>query len=779
MSEGAYTIFLDENWHFPIHLWVEEERVRVLVDVTRATRQRFIHNLEKGLWLRGQGEATGFIFDAKEKALNASIHAGEAELQLNDTLLLRVSPAGLERVTALTVFETRMLGQHVLSEHLRSQVPYPRQEVAKLVPDYHYPITDLHTHITSQISGDALLKAAVAVDALYPAELLHILGIPTDPYETQPMMSVPFIATQGEGLRCEQVGREIQAVRIQDVMARESDYQRLLASLSIPVDNVYTFDQLERSVYRMRNPLAKNPDIVPEMIQQIAKGYEAQHIQYAELSATGALNPKWLVSAIPALEKAEASTGVQLRLLAAIPRTLSPDQMLKQLDAARYASRCPHVVGVDFVGYEANKTRNFRWALDNLALWVRKQRQGAMDPEWRWEFADDFIIRVHAGENGKNPNNVREVLQVAERYGVRVRVGHAAYGDFQRMKGLAKRLSEQGLLAVEFNPDSNMALNNIDGATLPIKLWLESGVDCLLASDGAGAYQTTDAQLAKAAVFTGLKVEHLQQMREAEEAYIARQSKLFTRKKASFDKTYPQFTDFIEDFSAYIEKLDMHQALVGKIPVLIAGASGTSWEVIEERDRREVEIAMEMLVSALDPRKVYFALGRVKDAGVGTAVDRAVGRYNREFLHKVPFQVMGMLSGQQNTPALADSLSHIYMMEGGLMEVPREMTSFIKQHKGYALYIGGGTFTRDFIKLSDDMGLAFGVMRGPAGAANDKATFLGRQHVFEGARGLVRHLYQLHQAKGEEGIFNQDWQVDQDEGLWALYQHAKAKIESW
>src|SRR5690606_36845967 len=101
----------------------------------------------------------------------------------------------------------------------------------------------------------------------------------------------------------------------------------------------------------------------------------------------------------------------------------------------------------------------------------------------------------------------------------------------------------------------------------------------------------------------------------------------------------------------------------------------------------------------------------------------------------------------------------------------------IGQHRGYALYIGGSTFTHDFIKLSDDMGLAFGVMRGPAGAADEKAAFLSEDYVFEGARGLVRYLHSLHARRGEGRIFTGEWDIEDDESLWKLYQHAKAMVE--
>lgn len=736
------------------------------IALSQVSKPRFVHHIMTMLCL-ASAQTTCF-FQQDDDRLTATI-AGNAEciLQMHGKPLLSVAAADDKiRQTSpecnkLTVFETRMLGQYP-----HGCLPYPRDVLASL-PDTVRLTTDLHTHLSSQISAEGLLLAAANADAYYPLELLHHIGLACD-LPLYPMESTFFAPAASEGLACEQSGRQVDGVKVADIMADPSLAEKLAASMAIPVEDTLTFDGLERRIYRMRNPLAKNPAVITESIINVARDYAAQGVKYAELAVTAALKADWLQAASAAIATAEQQTGVALRLLIGVPRSLSPIDALLQLAKVTFIAQHPYVVGVDFLGYEANKTRNFGWALSHMARHAASQAKGQDRSGYGWHFNDDFIIRVHAGENGKNPDNVAEVLQIAKRYGVRVRVGHAAYGDVLQNVELARELAQQGLLIIEFNPDSNMAMNNIDeAAQLPVKAWADAGIPFVIASDGAGIYQTSHAQLLAASCFAGLDSADIAQLQQTEAQHIERQHAIYQKKRQAYDKLYGNDIGFLHAYSQQCERIRNDysmQKLESKTPLLIAGASGSSWARISGEHQREITIGIHMLVALLDPAHTYFALGRVKDEGLGAILDAALDSYQRHYPARPLFDVVGMLSQHQNMPSLAHNINHIVPLGGELMSVPSEMTDLLIEKQGCALYIGGSAFTRDFIKCSEDKSLPFGVMHKVSGASSQKARVLADEHVFYGAIGMVRHVMLM---KGTR-LFRADADLS-DEGLQHYY----------
>ena len=670
-------------------------------------------------------------------------------------------------VQQLSVFEMRMLGQYP-----HACLPYERADAEALVSQHQlYVTTDLHTHLTSQISAQDMLDVAIDAGAYYPVQLLELLDIDVTHYHTHPMQSIMFGPAASEGLECEQEGRNVAGVLIKDMS--EKDRAILQRAMSIPIDTVFTFDALERQIYRLRNPLSKNPALLRGTIIKVAQDYAAQGVRYAELAVTGALKPKWLAQAIHAIEEAKTRSGVILRMLVGMPRSLSPIKALKAIEKITFLAQHPMIVGVDFLGYEANKTRNFGWALSLVARYAQAQKQGKDAGGNKWTFKDDFIIRVHAGENGKNPDNVAEVMAIAELYGVRVRVGHAAYGNVEHNKTRAIALADLGLLMIEFNPDSNMAMNNIDSADqCPILEWMDAGVPCVLASDGAGIYQTNSAQLVCAGLFAGLRTDHIERIHQLEKHYVQQQTQLYCEKKSAFDAIYPTHEQFINAYQNYAAHIDSDESLNElryKTAVLIAGASGSSWQRISAAHRREITLGIYMLVALLNPQKSYFAMGRIKREGVGSVLDAALHEHQRR--NGQAFDMVGMLSQHQNMPSVAENINHIIPLKGELMSVPHEMTDILKDYNGCALYIGGSAFTRDFIKCSLDKEIQFGVMQGPEGASSQKAKVLHDIYVFHGAIGMVR---QLEHMKGSR-IFQADADLSAA-GLQQCYEQIKKRI---
>lgn len=679
-------------------------------------------------------------------------------------------------ILRLSPFELRGLSRAKADEF-----PYPRETLQEYDAAHHRPITDLHTHLTSQISGHDLVQLAESAspDIYYPVELLKKLDLSDEQLPADRAMKpcYRFSPTAAEGLECERGAGDVESVRIKD-LSRVAK-ARLERALSVPDDRVTTFNDIERTVYRFRNPFSKNPDLIEPIILKVAEDYLSQGVGYSEQAVTGALDPNWLEKALPALEKAE-KLGHSMRFLVGIPRVFSSTEMDKAIAKTKLIAASPYIVGVDFIGYEADKTHNFANQLNQLAEWA------STHPEY------DFLLRVHAGETGKNLDNVSDAMKVADNHEVRLRIGHGIHIDMSHgLDQLAMRMAAAGKLAVEFNPDSNMALNNIDVATdIPVNEWRDLGVPILLATDGGGAYQCGLEDSAMAGLHAGLSIADLTAIREWENDYVIAQQKTFAIKEAAFTQTYASQTEFL---NAYRVLNDAQQQAVSKpasspvsasprgdtrrvpddirhkTPLLIAGASGSSWSAVGEDQKHEIEVGIRMLTELLDPSHVYFAVGRTKRDGVTNMVDTAISKHKKGLRdgelcdENKKFSLIGLVSthGIDKGESRPINANHIWELQGGLLNISNEMTRFIKRHSGAALYIGGSAFTRDFIHLSEEQDIPFGVMNQVQGASSQKARTLDDQHVFEGAVGMVEQVIAMSDRLNKP-LFRKDVSLSHD-----------------
>jgi adenosine deaminase len=204
---------------------------------------------------------------------------------------------------------------------------------------------------------------------------------------------------------------------------------------------------------------------------------------------------------LPALER---ETGVQLRFLAAMSRHDDLEWDLDCLDRIEALAGCRALAGLDFMGHETNSTRAFATQLRAAAERLGRVRPG-------------FVIRVHAGENPAFPENVRVALECVAGCGVQLRIGHGLYGvDDDTLE----QLRACGAI-VEFNLNSNLALNNIqDAGVVPIRRYLERGVPVVLGTDGYGIYQSSVPLEQRAALLCGLVREDFERIRATEVAYL-------------------------------------------------------------------------------------------------------------------------------------------------------------------------------------------------------------------------------------------------------------------
>jgi hypothetical protein len=680
----------------------------------------------------------------------------DIEIRLGGSATLAGQLFGRYRVTArgveygevfqkLTVFETRMLA----NEKLHRWLPYPR---TALKPPAL--CTDLHTHSSGQLSAEGLLGLAVQKKVLYPTRLLDALGLP---YSREHIKRTPrYFYPPTDGPELGSIPAEEDGVPL-DTLSTQSR-KRLCAAMSVPPDRQVTFGDLEVWMYRFRTPISKSPLIAAELLHAYADEYAQQGVQYAEITATSGafLSPDYIGLVHETLPRIERETGVKLRFLVGLPRNLPATLLAREVEKLKIVAASPYIVGVDFVGFEDNKIEDLEPHIRSIAEWAAVQ-----DPE--------FTLRIHAGENRKNLGNVRESLRLAQRYKMRVRIGHAAHGLDDEALEIAEALARDNLVIIEFNPDSNLALNNIDTAEeLEMVKCLNREIPFVICSDGAGLYQTDIWQLDDTASFAGLKEHHIDTIVQHENAHIEREAARFARKSAQLSQDYlsrirtafaalpPLHIEPKQRDSAASRAFEQHltglgiqfspesieAAMRGKKPLLILGASGVRWwERISRLHQSMIRDLLNGLVSAIDPRSTCLLIGRPKNAGITTVLSDAVTAHNSTYSTEERLALISAtVQADQTTQSFTPGLTHVLPLRGGLFTVPHQLVDFVAQHNGIIVFIGGGTFVRDAILVAREKNVSFGLMCGPEGASTDKSLMFHASRQFTDLRELLEMI---------------------------------------
>ena len=650
----------------------------------------------------------------------------------------------------LTVFETRMLG----NERLYRWLPYTREKLGAPLQ-----CTDLHTHSSAQISAQGLIELACAHHIPYPTRLLDMLHID---YPTDKIVSTKrFFFPPADGGNPDAIPSMEDAVDVEKLDGKARDI--LKASLAVAPDRQMTFGDLEQTIYRYRYPITKHPKAARDLWRKVAQEYQKQGIVYAEITAVStsfltADNLQFLHEALPQIEK---ETGVKLRFLVGIPRNLPGELLQNQMEKLKLMGASPYIVGVDFMGFEDSKIEDMKPYIQSIAQWAHEH-----DPE--------FTLRIHAGENRKNMTNVKESLRLAGKYNMRVRIGHAAHGLDDEAVAIAETLAKKKLVMIEFNPDSNMALNNIDTAEeLDMLRCLNKRIPFVICSDGGGLFQTDARQLwtaaSFAASFAGVEPERVETILQAEKDHMEREEIRFARKYRAlpadfFDRLQkaapaphatlepPPLSGAVrEAFEKHLTKQgiaftpeSIEQATQGKTPLMILGATGERyWNMIAASHKRQITDAIPMLLEKLDPAKVYFMVGRPKDAGITTLLSRAVQKYNATHAEKFAL-ISATVQADQTAHSFTPGLTHVLPLTGGLFTVPQQLVQHAVERGGHILFIGGGTFVRDAILVARDSHADFGLMNGPEGASTDKAVMINENRQFTDAAGMLAHLKNSH-----------------------------------
>jgi hypothetical protein len=650
---------------------------------------------------------------------------------------LRLSP--YRAVRQLCVMETRMIGRLPHGMHGLYQD-------RKLGFRGQTPLTDLHTHLSAQISGADLIQLGLSKNILYPTAALKKLKID---FPQSKIVLIPrrdFLPLAHLNLNKEPTEPAVPLMTLSP-----EGLKALQFALSLSPEMQGTFEDIEMGFY-LREPFTKEITLFPDILRSVAKRYAEQGIVYAELSANAIIDLLWLKVVHEVMPEIEKETWVQLRFLVGIPRNLEDTRLQERIHRIQKISASPYIVGVDILGYEMNKTSYLSQHLEHLAGWMRDQEP-------------DLTLRLHAGEIQKNAQNVKECLDLAQRYGIRMRIGHAVYGVDAETKALARELAAQGKIIFEFNPDSNLAGNNIDFPNeVPLAEFTAKHIPSVLSSDGAGLYMTSGLQTALAGGLCGLTERGSLFIRQVEKDHIALQQEIFDRKvKAlphtfleSFIETQPIQTksfstpfvkkDGIEHDLSPLELKIKNDPCEGRRPILMAGAAGSSWDALNPKDQQQIQLGLTLLLQYLDPEKVCFVTGRTKDRGVGIVLGQAIAAFNQTHLgQESSFRYVMMMAegGAEPDRFIPEGVSHHVELKVPLVFLPHAVLTFIKERKGLAYFAGGRSFTRDFIVEASRQHIPYGLMQGVVGASADKGRVYP-QKCFWDAEDMLKYARAVH-----------------------------------
>ena len=543
---------------------------------------------------------------------------------------------------------------------------------------------DFHTHMNGNLPGDILIALGICHQIRYPLYYVKKLDLKlTDAqwervYAQREKVARQFVSS---GLLGKYLDRRIDDntfINFADLILEnldnaERNIVRIRGSLAIIKDGQAVFTNLEK-VYLYRYVFAKgkeseqkivlhsidqipdedvkktlkqmlrdreNPDYCRNTIFQdkllwIARNYRRQGVYYAEISDTTLVKKyesiEMLRQVHEVMPRIYRETGVMIRFLAAIRRipltivkdAVTPENYLEQnLEVLRATALDPYVAGCDFVGEEINDIITLKPAFKEIV------KIAASDP--------DFVIRVHAGENDSQKDNiahsitcVRESLSQGQQM-PRMRLGHGLYTYSPRSrKGreVLKQLKENKVV-LEFQITSNVRLNNLNSLKdHPLKHYLRQGIWCVQGTDGAALYGTSsiDEELSLKTML-GLTDKELELMKSAESAIIKDSRRAYSEKKMSFAKLLAG-RDLEEVLLEKMQKVKIRSTAGGgdlldankelgdmiseitwdRLPVVLIGGSFNT----ESRGTRITEQGkeqMDALLKALSPDEVCFVIG--------------------------------------------------------------------------------------------------------------------------------------------------------------------------
>ena len=187
-----------------------------------------------------------------------------------------------------------------------------------------------------------------------------------------------------------------------------------------------------------------------------------------------------------------------------------------------------------------------------------------------------------------------------------------------------------------------------------------------------------------------------------------------------------------------------------KTPILLTGASKSSWPNISEKDQNQIKLIMQVLANTLNPNSVYIMTGGT-NFGVEKQLHNAV--YRRNCRENSQLDVVGTLTLEAvengEMEMAENTITHAMIVEinghkaQNWEDLPDVEVQFIKEKNGDIIAIGGGAVVKKMIEKGKELGTDMHLMKGPAGASTDCLVDeeLNRD-AFENASQLLMQLYQ-------------------------------------
>lgn len=692
-SLNAGPVPLDREGEISVEIAVAKGRMTATTRASAALSAKGLATVCQGLALEAGGQSLKPGADgawAGALALGAEPVACRLSLFGHPMATFKASAETMTRVrqvALLSAFELRRFGQRgaeYAPEWARTNAGLGRSRHARV---------DLHTHFGGALRARTILEVADQLALPYPTALLDEIGV------TYPAGAVVSVGGKPH-------------VPLTRAHIGEAGQARLEQRLSIRPGQVETFMNME-DCYRFRTPLVKSVPAFGRYLEALARDYDETGVSYAELSISDILKPEWLAEAHRVLPRIERETGVMIRFLAAVWRHSDPvynDDLVAKIQAL---SGSPYIVGVDFMGHETNSTRAFVDTIKKLA-------------EYKKTANPAFVIRVHAGENPLFPENVREAINAGA-----TRIGHGLYGmDAQALQAAAA----QGVI-VEFNLNSNLALNNIGGpGDVPIKAYFDAGVRVTLGTDGHGLYHTTKASEEAAARLAHLTEADLERVQASDRTHVERMEGAFKQKFAAglsvpTSLPAPRYTP---EYSARVENerkerlaalkagvaarkirlvdaSEVPAAFPDMTPVLFSGASAKSWALISPANQAKVEEMVDAVIARLDPKRAFVVTGAT-DFGVEKIVHakaRAAG-----------LSILGTIV-EDTVPGELGPITHAVVMGQTWYDKSARVLALVRDLKGTVIFAGGGNILKDEIQAATNGHISYHLMEGPEGAAHD------------------------------------------------------------
>ena len=423
---------------------------------------------------------------------------------------------------------------------------------------------------------------------------------------------------------------------------------------SIPDREVYAY--AERMRRDREDERYRGNTLYQDLLLWIAREYQKNGIEYAEISDTSLLNsaecPDKLRQIHEIMPAVTRETGVLIRFLAGIrrvPLTIIKDHaapgdyLSENLRCLNAIAGDPYVAGSDIIGEEINDILELKGVIRELV------KTAGENP--------GFVIRIHAGENDSLRDNVansircvRESLSQGQPM-PRLRIGHGLYTcDLKSAKGraLLRDMTDTGAV-LEFQITSNVRLNNLSHLDRhPLRQYLSAGVRCVQGTDGGALYGTNsiDEELSLEKLLD-LTHDELCRMREAEKAVVDESLKVFRDRSESFsracpagdiaryyvrklDSSLPADRELWRRSSALKAEVSLKDQLKplpeGLFPLVIAGGSFNN-STHRTQVKPEDEAFIDRLLKAADPEKVFFVVGHTLSGQEGYLARQAAGRF--------------------------------------------------------------------------------------------------------------------------------------------------------